>query len=359
MTAPPPGALILTQGRFQTPNGKTAHGLIRGTSRYRILGVVDEVYAGQDAGTLLDGKARNIPIYASISAALELARPRPDSAIVGIATAGGVLPESLRKLLLEALEQGLSVVNGLHDLASDDPALRDAAHRSGASIVDIRKPRPFRDLKFWTGRIREVEAPRLAVLGTDCALGKRTTCSWLRDACQAAGLNTEMIYTGQTGWLQGLRHGFILDATPNDFVSGELENAIVSCWVETRPDLILLEGQSGLRNPTGPCGSELILSGGATGVILQHAPGRTFYKGTEFLESRIPDPADEIDLIARYGARTLALALNETGLSGDKAEAARRELQDRLGIPVVRPLYENADSIMDVVRGFAREKVDG
>lgn len=351
-----PGALILTQGKLQTPNAKTAHGLIRRSSRFSIVGVIDEVHAGGDAGTLLDGIHRGIPIYGSISEALASVSVRPLYAVVGLATAGGVLPDSLRGALLEALEAGLSIINGLHDLASEDPRLLEMAERTGASILDIRRPRPFRELRFWSGRIHEVGAPRLAVLGTDCALGKRTTCGWLLEACRVEGMKAEMIYTGQTGWLQGLRHGFIFDATPNDFVSGELEHAIVSCWEETRPDLILIEGQSGLRNPTGPCGAEFLLSGAAGGVILQHAPARRYYKGTEKLKAAIPDPADEIDLIARYGARTLALALNEEGLQPEEAERIRGELEARLGLPVARPLREGAGRLMPALRRYVSEK---
>src|SRR4029453_16608329 len=96
---------------------------------------------------------------------------------------------------------------------------------------------------------------------------------FLLEACRAVGLATELIFTGQTGWMQGAAFGFILDSIPNGFVLGELGDAIVSCWKATRPELILLEGQSALRNPSGPCGSEFLLSGGARGVVLQHAPG--------------------------------------------------------------------------------------
>ena len=34
-------ALILTNGLLDTENGKTAHGLIRATDRYNIVGVID------------------------------------------------------------------------------------------------------------------------------------------------------------------------------------------------------------------------------------------------------------------------------------------------------------------------------
>lgn len=349
-----PGALVITQGLFATSSAKTAHGLIRSTSRFRVMGVIDTVHAGADAGFLLDGQTRGIPIYGTLAEALGAPGERPEFAIVGIATKGGVLPDDLRATLGEALEAGVSVVNGLHDLASDDPILVAAAHRSGARIIDIRRPRPFRELRFWTGRIREVGARRVAVLGTDCAQGKRTTCGMLLEACRRAGLSTEMIYTGQTGWLQGYAHGFILDATPNDFVSGELESAVVRCWEETRPELILIEGQSGLRNPTGPCGAELLLSAGAEGVVLQHSPGREFYKGTEALRARLPEAADEIELIARYGARTLGVALHEEGLTRDTAMRTRDELERELGLPVVLPLIEGVGRLVEPVIRFAR-----
>lgn len=350
----PPGALVLTEGLYRTSSAKTAHGLVRGTSRFRIAGIIDTEHAGQDAGTLLDGSPRGIPIHASLAAAMESSSTPPEFAIVGIATAGGFLPDGLRARLLEAIEAGLSVVNGLHDLVSDDPVLVEAARRRGVEIIDIRKPRPFRALRFWTGRILEVQAPRIAVLGTDCAMGKRTTCRMLVDALRSAGVTAEMIYTGQTGWLQGIRHGFILDATPNDFVSGELEHAIVGCWEESRPDVILLEGQSGLRNPTGPCGSELLLSGGARAVILQHAPGRTFYKGAEKLQANIPAIADEIDLIARYGARTLGVALNEERLAHGAAHGLQAHLEGELGLPVALPLQEGVNRLVPAIRGHLR-----
>ncbi len=58
--ASPPGidgtALVICDGYFDTPVGKTAHGLVRGTDRYRVVGVIDRAHAGRDAGEVLDGK---------------------------------------------------------------------------------------------------------------------------------------------------------------------------------------------------------------------------------------------------------------------------------------------------------------
>ena len=63
-------AIVYCQGMFNTPNGKTAHGLVRFTRRYRVLSVVDDRYVGCDAGEVLDGEPCGIPIHESVEAAV-------------------------------------------------------------------------------------------------------------------------------------------------------------------------------------------------------------------------------------------------------------------------------------------------
>ena len=343
-------ALALANDHFHTINAKTTHGLVRGPSRYSLVGVVDASSAGQDAGELLDGEHRGIPIFASVTELLERADRRPKWCVVGVATPGGKLPEALRTSLREAAEAGLSIVNGLHVYLSDDPELSRIVAAHGGEIIDLRKPKPARDLRFWTGEILEIQTPRVAVLGTDCAIGKRTTCMKLREALRAQDVRAEMVYTGQTGWLQGLRYGFIFDSTLNDFVSGELERAVLACQRETGPDVILLEGQSSLRNPSGPCGSEFIVSAGAEGVILQHMPGRPCYEGMDHLGYRVRPIEEEIELIRLLGAEVWAVALATRGLSESEVPDVRARLQDDLGLPVVLPLEEGVGALAEIVR---------
>ena len=59
-------AIILTSGMFNSRNAKTAFGLVRHSEKYRILAVIDQNLAGQDAGEIVTGKNLNIPIHASI-----------------------------------------------------------------------------------------------------------------------------------------------------------------------------------------------------------------------------------------------------------------------------------------------------
>lgn len=349
-----PGALVIANRRYGTPHAKTAHGLVRGTARYRILGIIDETKAGRDAGEILDGRPRGIPVFGSIEEATKSIGEKPEWCVVGVATPGGGLPDDLRGQLRQAISHGMGLVSGLHVFLGDDEDLASAARSKGVELVDIRRPKPRAELRFWSGRIHEVRAPRVAVLGTDCALGKRTTARFLLEACREAGLRAEMVHTGQTGWLQGYRHGIILDSLPNDFVSGELERSVVECWEQERPDLIFLEGQSALRNPSGPCGAEFLLSAGANTVVLQHAPGRKYFEGFEDQGLAIADVADEIDLIRRYGAETLAVTLNAEGLDAQQISQAKRDLDSRLDCPVICPVEEGVQGLVEPLKRLAK-----
>ena len=343
-------AIIITNGALVTADGKTAHGLIRGTDRFNIIGVIDPLHAGKDAGEALDGVFRNIPVFSSVKAFVEQSAANAEYCIIGVALHGGKLPENWKHIILEAIEHKLSIVNGLHQPIGDDPIFRNAADRYAVEILDIRKPASFEQLQLWTGEIFKVKAARIAVLGMDCAIGKRTTCRFIMEMCLENGIQAEMIYTGQTGWMQGNKYGFILDATPNDFIPGEIEKAIVACDHEVSPDLIIIEGQSGLRNPCGPCGSEFLLSGNINGVILQHAPFRIYFEDLEELGCRLPTVEDEIKLIKMYGAQTLAVALNGDGGDAENLIGYQKELSKRLQIPVIRPFQESVRSLLPVIR---------
>ncbi|GGB79337.1 DUF1611 domain-containing protein [Dyadobacter sediminis] len=343
-------AIILTTGLLNTADAKTAHGLIRESERFEITGVVDTQHAGSDAGTVLDGKHRNIPVFASVEDALPTGAQH---CIIGVATTGGRFPDFMLHIVKTAIENGLSIVNGLHDYLSERPDISELARLHHVQLTDIRKPKKFSDLHFWTGEILHLKTPVVAIMGTDCALGKRTTTRLLMKSCSDAGIDTQMIYTGQTGWLQGGRYGFIFDSTLNDFVSGELENAILTCHAETAPQFIFLEGQSALRNPSGPCGAEFMLSGCARHVILVHSPKREFFdKEPHF--GKIPSLETEMELIGLYGSKVIALALNTEDCTADEMESYRADYEERFGIPVLLPIQEGCDRIIPALKSLLK-----
>ena len=345
-------AVVLANNKFMTPNGKTAHGLVRGSDRFRVTAIVDPELVGRDAGEVLDGRPAGIPIVADLDEAIALEDSPPKWCVIGIATHGGRLLPEIHTLVLEAVGKGLGIVNGLHDAASDDAEIAAAAKVRGVELIDLRKPKPKHELHFWEGDIHGVRAPRLALLGTDCALGKRTTTRIVVEAMNRAGVRTEMIYTGQTGWMQGARYGIVFDSIINDFVCGELEHAIVRCDREVEPDLMVIEGQSSLRNPSGPCGAEMLLSAAARGVILHHAPVREFLEGYETMGLRIPSLESEIELIRYYDSETIAVTLNSKGCTPEQLDRFRSEYREKLGIPVVEPLTEGVEALVPTIRGF-------
>lgn len=350
-------AIVITGGKLDTLSGKTAHGLIRGTDRFNIVAVIDSKHAGKDAGEITDGQARNIPIYATIADFARTSSVQAKYCIVGVATKGGVIPDSLRNELREALEHGYGLINGLHEFIADIPELVELATRKGVEIIDVRKPKKFRDLHFWSGKIKEVKCPKIAVLGTDCALGKRTTTKFLVDAMRKAGYKAEMVYTGQTGWMQGARYGFVFDSTLNDFISGEMEHAVYTCYQEARPDIIFIEGQSSLRNPSGPAGAEWICSADATGVVLQHNPSRKHYKDMDFYPALVAQPEEEIALIKIYGAPTVALTVNTANLKEAEARLYARQAADKLEIPVILPLEDGVESLVPIFEAMIKKAV--
>ncbi len=349
-----PKAIVLTDGMLHESDAKTAHGLIRGTERYEIVAVIDSVHAGKDAGEILDGIHRNIPVLSTVEQAIN-SFPDIKYCIIGIATVGGMLPPHFIPILESCIRQHISLVNGLHEYLNNKPLLVALANEHNVDLIDVRKPKERKDLHFWTSEIFSVDVPIIAVIGTDCALGKRTTCRLVKQACVDAGLNAQMIYTGQTGWLQGGRYGFIFDSTLNDFISGELENAIVSCWKETKPDVIFIEGQSGLRNPSGPCGPELLVSGNAKHAILVFAPKRKYF-------DHIPEwgamysLASEIELIKMYGSTVIAVAINTEQCSEEEALNFQIQFEAELQLPVLLPLQQGVTKIRPVIKSLIKNK---
>ena len=343
--------LIATDNLFLTNHAKTAHGLLRGTKLFHVLAVLDEENKYADAGELLDGNHRNIPILCTVDEAIKQFKTI-DYLIVGVATVGGILSESLLQIIRQAISNGIGIVNGLHDQLQERKDIALLASQNRVELIDIRKPKTPKELHFWSGDIFKVKAPIVAFLAMDCAMGKRTTANLVLEECLQQKQNAHMIYTGQTGWMQGHKYGFIFDSTLNDFVSGELEHAITSCWKEATPDVIILEGQSSLRNPSGPCGLEFIVSGNATQVVLIHAPKKKYFDNDP-LWGEIPSVASEIDIIEKFGATVIALALNTSGLSKQEALSYKASYQKTLDIPVVLPLEEGVKKIVSEIKGLS------
>ncbi|MFS4416082.1 DUF1611 domain-containing protein [Maribacter sp. 2307ULW6-5] len=344
-------ALVYCQNAFNTPNGKTAHGLVRFTERYDVVGVIDSHYAGLDAGKVLDGKKNGIPIFKDMESGireLKVTGTLPKTLVIGLAPDGGKLPQEARETIKKALQLGWNVDSGLHDFLTNDRELMAIAEGSGSRVRDVRKT-PERDqLHFFTGEIEQVYCLKLAVLGTDSALGKRTTAWLLVHALRKAGRKAEMIGTGQTAWMQGAKYGMIMDSCINDFVSGEIEHAVVSAWKKERPDVIVIEGQGSLMNPAYPGGFEILAAGRPDHVILQHAPKRKEYDGFPGYKMHpLKKQIQAIEVIS--GKKVMAITVNHENMAPDEIGPACEAIAKQTGLPAFDVLAHGADALARLI----------
>jgi uncharacterized NAD-dependent epimerase/dehydratase family protein len=350
-------AIVYCERAFGTPNGKTAHGLVRRTARYRILCVMDSRHAGADAGTVLDGRRRDIPIVDNLGEALAVATAageKPTHMVVGLAPDGGRAEPGMADVLLAAMARGLNVDCGLHSFLSEDPRFVWAAEECHVKVRDIRKPPPRDSLHFFSGKIDEVGSFRVALLGTDSAVGKRTTAWMLADGLGAAGASCEFIGTGQTAWMQGARYGIILDSLVNDFVTGEIEHVVWRAWNETKPEIMVLEGQGSLLNPAYPGGHELIAAGRPHVIVMQHAPARSNYDG--FPRYPLHPLGRQIQAATLLADRpVIAVTLNREGLSDSRVEEEIERVETEHQVVCVEPLSQGVSRVVDAVLQ-AREK---
>lgn len=259
--------------------------------------------------------------------------------VIGVANQGGVIGERWVAALVKAMEAGLDLVSGLHQRLADNPALNEAAKRTGRRLIDIRTPPAA--IPTATGRKRS--GKRLLTVGTDCALGKKYTALALHRAFGARGLDADFRATGQTG-IMIAGGGVPMDAVVSDFEAGAAEllspDAAEGHW-----DVI--EGQGSLYHPAYAAVSLGLLHGSQPDVfVVCHDPARDHVLGLEGFA--LPSVEDVIDLTIRLGSRTNpaircgGVSFNTSKLSDAEAEAAMTAAAGRLGLPVADPIRGGA-----------------
>jgi uncharacterized NAD-dependent epimerase/dehydratase family protein len=242
---------------------------------------------------------------------------------------------------------------GLHDYLTEDSEMMKLSAKYGIKIRDVRKPPRIQKLHFFSGKIEAVKALKIAVLGTDSAIGKRTTAWLIVSGLRDQGLNVEMIGTGQTAWMQGVKYGVILDSLVNDFVAGEIEHAVWTAWKEEAPDFIVIEGQGSLMNPAYPGGFEILAAGRPDIVLLQHAPARLEYDG--FPGYPIQPLKQQIQAIELLSARpVVAITVNHEGLSAEQIGSACDAIKKEVGLPAFDVLKDGAGGVVEILKSYLK-----
>ena len=344
-TAPERRYAIFAEGRFQDDNAKTAHGLLR-YGKDEVVAVVDSTLAGKNVLEVMPELRRDAPVVETVEEALEYG---PTSMLVGLAPAGGRLPQEWMDSLRKAADAGLEIVSGLHQrLAPEFP---------GAKVWDVREPPE--DVPLFSGEGLDVEPKVVLTVGTNAAVGKMTATLELQRAAEEAGVSMEFAATGQTGIIIA-GWGISVDAVVSDFVAGAAEQLVLRA-AENSPDLILVEGQGSLGHPAysgvtlsllhGSCPDCLILCADASEEKIMGFTPR-------------PEPARVIRLYEEVAALVkpapvVAVSVNTKGLGDEEAEAFVDRVSDETGLPTVDPFRSSTDPILEALLETQKTKATG
>ena len=242
------------------------------------------------------------------------------------------MPESWRQTIVQAIEAGLEVVNGLHRFLNDDPEFVELADKHGARLWDVRKPPD--DIPLYSGRSLEAPQKIVATVGSDCAVGKKTVAIELTRAAADAGARTEFVPTGQTGVLIAGR-GIVIDRVIADFAAGAAEKLILES--DPSSEILIVEGQGSLWHPAYSGVTLSLLHGSAPHVlVLCHQAGRDAIEEPPY--TPLPSLSEMVDTYERMAAvqrpaPVACIALNTRGLSDEEAAAALDQVRSATGLP--------------------------
>ena len=339
---------ILTDGHLTDRRAKTAHGVIQ-YGRDEIAAVIDAQFAGRDVKDVLPRLGRSAPIVASMREALAL---RPTSLLLGVANQGGFIPDSFRPYIVEAIDAGLEIVSGLHELLRDDAQFVELAKRSGSRLWDVRVPPP--DIPLFSGAAYRVPAVVALAVGSDCAVGKKSVMIELERAARTAGDTAEFVATGQTGVLIAGK-GIVVDRVISDFITGAAEQLVLG--VSAGADVALVEGQGSIYHPAYAPVTVGLLFGCAPDVLVLCVDANR----AAIEEYGVPLPSlqamirDHEALVAPVKpARVVAVAINAAALDDATARAAIADAHAQTGLPADDVVRFGGSALWRAVRDAGR-----
>jgi uncharacterized NAD-dependent epimerase/dehydratase family protein len=335
--------LALAEGRFSPLKSKTANGAIAYLPG-EVVGVIDSTKAGLTSEQVL-GYGGKIPVVRDLASGLSL---HPTHMLIGIAPAGGRLPDSWRDVIMESLRAKLHVLSGLHTILSDDQEFARVALENGVTLTDFRKVSPESEVVA-KGSWRNRKAKVILTVGTDCNIGKMTTVLEVHKELVRRGEKADFVATGQTGMLIRGR-GVAVDSLVGDYIAGAIEREVDRSIAEGF-EYILVEGQGALTH-MGYSSVTLGLMHGTMpdAMILCHQPTRT----KDDYGLTLPELTSTIRLhesVVGFFRETkvVAIGLNSVGLSDDESREAADRISERTGLPAVDAFRFGPGKLVDAV----------
>jgi uncharacterized NAD-dependent epimerase/dehydratase family protein len=331
--------LVLTEGSLNIYDAKMAVAVIRYHSE-EVAAVLDSTRAGEPLEAII-GIGRGIPIVATVAEGLTY---KPTGLLIGIAPAGGALPDSWRAVIREAIQAGLDVISGLHVFLGEDPEFASLAKERGVTIWDVR--RVPADIPVAALRAAAVSSLRVLTVGSDCCSGKMVTAIELTKGARRRGWDAEFVATGQIGIVVS-GAGLVIDRVIADFCAGAVEQLVLE---RRKRQVLFVEGQGSLIHPSYSGVTLSLLHGSAPqALILCHEPGRKVVQ-----EHTVPIPplSRLIELHERvaepvYASRVVGLSLMCVGLSEAVAEEALAQARAETGLPATDPVRFGVGPLLD------------
>lgn len=336
--------MILTEGKLGIFSAKTAVCLVRYCPA-EVVCILDSKAArsGKPLEALI-GIGRGVPIVSSVREGLQ---HTPTQLVIGIAPVGGQLPAPWRRIVVQAIGAGLDIVNGLHFVLQDDPELAALARKKKVRLFDVRVPPP--DLGVVEDKLRRLSQRRIAVVGSDCSVGKMLTAVELDRGLRERGWDSEFVATGQTG-IMIAGSGIAVDHVLSDYVNGAAERL---CWERRKRQVVVVEGQGSVYHPAYSGVTVGLLHGSMPhGMVYVHAPARR--KMSHYDQFDLPPITQAIQLtedLTRpvFPAKVLAVSLNTVGMSDAEVERAVRDTESQTGLPACDPIRHGIGKLLDAV----------
>lgn len=266
--------------------------------------------------------------------------------VIGVANRGGVISPEWQAVLIKALEAGLDIASGLHNLLRDEPALVSKAQELGRQLFDVRIP--SEEYPIATGVKRS--GKRCLAVGTDCSVGKMYTALAMEKEMLARNMKATFRSTGQTGILI-TGNGVPLDAVIADFMAGAVEHLTPDNEADHWD---LIEGQGSLYHASYSGVTMALIHGGQPdALILCHEPTREHMRGLP--DYKLPslealrDTALLMGRIVNPDVKVVGISVNTQHLDEDAAVAYLSEVEARMNMPAVDPFRHGASRLVDAL----------
>jgi uncharacterized NAD-dependent epimerase/dehydratase family protein len=331
--------VILAEKKFGPLTSKMANGTIRYLNE-EVVAVIDSANAGKTVEAVL-GFGGDIPVYGTLDEAF---RHNPNTLLIGISPPGGRFPSAWYPLVINAIQNKLHIISGLHEYLSEIAEFTVLAEKYRVRIVDLRKHKKP-DL-LARGIARKFRSKIILTVGTHGNIGKMTTTIELVREMQDRGKSADWVATGQIGILIKGK-GVPVDSIKGDFISGNVEAAIASA--DGNYEYVFVEGQGTLQH-LGYSATALGLLHGTLpdAMILCHRTDigvSKFGVNTDDLSRMIRLHEEMVSFVKP--SKVVGICLNTYNLPDDKSMAIINEIQKTTGLPATDPIKYGTGNIID------------